>query len=198
MHHGSTSAHVADHLLLLITRSLLAFAFQRWIARSVADTSRNLPHRSTPPRKTAVSDQIDCPTQFADSQERDLRPARSGTMCGCMSADRPSTTLPTSAMRAPSSYSTCCFACLREVYGIEHVTYARNITDVDDKINARAAQEHPDLPLNQAIALVTEKNDQTVPRGHCSAWCSGADSRAACHRPHQPDARYHRATCNLE
>lgn len=30
---------------------------------------------------------------------------------------------------------------LRHVYGAEHVTYVRNITDVDDKINARAAQE---------------------------------------------------------
>ena len=29
---------------------------------------------------------------------------------------------------------------LRHVYGAEHVTYARNFTDVDDKINARAAQ----------------------------------------------------------
>ena len=28
---------------------------------------------------------------------------------------------------------------LRHVYGPDHVTYARNITDVDDKINARAA-----------------------------------------------------------
>ncbi|MDD7908963.1 cysteine--tRNA ligase [Pseudovibrio exalbescens] len=30
---------------------------------------------------------------------------------------------------------------LRLIYGKEHVTYARNITDVDDKINARAAEE---------------------------------------------------------
>ncbi|WP_027258949.1 cysteine--tRNA ligase [Leisingera aquimarina] len=29
---------------------------------------------------------------------------------------------------------------LREVYGAHHVTYARNFTDVDDKINARAAE----------------------------------------------------------
>ncbi len=29
---------------------------------------------------------------------------------------------------------------LREIYGAEHVTYVRNITDVDDKINARAAE----------------------------------------------------------
>jgi len=29
---------------------------------------------------------------------------------------------------------------LREVYGADHVTYVRNLTDVDDKINARAAE----------------------------------------------------------
>ncbi|WP_306256659.1 cysteine--tRNA ligase [Pararhizobium sp. IMCC21322] len=33
------------------------------------------------------------------------------------------------------------FRLLRHLYGPEHVTYARNITDVDDKINARAAKE---------------------------------------------------------
>src|SRR6476469_9196782 len=33
------------------------------------------------------------------------------------------------------------FRLLRHLYGEKHVTYVRNITDVDDKINARAAQE---------------------------------------------------------
>jgi cysteinyl-tRNA synthetase len=46
---------------------------------------------------------------------------------------------------------------LRHVYGEKHVTYARNITDVDDKINARALRDFPDLPLNDAIAKVTQK-----------------------------------------
>jgi cysteinyl-tRNA synthetase len=36
------------------------------------------------------------------------------------------------------------------------VTYVRNITDVDDKINARALRDFPDLPLNEAIRKVTE------------------------------------------
>jgi cysteinyl-tRNA synthetase len=39
--------------------------------------------------------------------------------------------------------------------GQTRVTYVRNITDVDDKINARAAEQYPDLPLNKAIRKVT-------------------------------------------
>ena len=52
------------------------------------------------------------------------------------------------------------FRLLRHLYGADHVTYVRNITDVDDKINARAAEEYPDLPLNEAIRLVTEKTER--------------------------------------
>jgi cysteinyl-tRNA synthetase len=46
---------------------------------------------------------------------------------------------------------------LRHIYGESHVTYVRNITDVDDKINARALRDFPELPLNEAIAKVTAK-----------------------------------------
>ena len=52
------------------------------------------------------------------------------------------------------------FRLLRHLYGAERVTYVRNITDVDDKINARAAEEYPGLPLNEAIRQVTEKTDR--------------------------------------
>ena len=46
---------------------------------------------------------------------------------------------------------------LQHIYGAGHVKYVRNITDVDDKINTRAAEEYPDRPLNEAIAKVTSK-----------------------------------------
>src|SRR6266851_3492628 len=49
------------------------------------------------------------------------------------------------------------FRLLRHLYGAAHVTYVRNITDVDDKINDRAAEEYPGMPLNEAIRKVTEK-----------------------------------------
>jgi cysteinyl-tRNA synthetase len=52
------------------------------------------------------------------------------------------------------------FRLLRHVYGAEHVIYARNVTDVDDKINARAERDYPDLPLNDAIAKVTEETER--------------------------------------
>jgi cysteinyl-tRNA synthetase len=52
------------------------------------------------------------------------------------------------------------FRLLRHLYGAQHVTYVRNITDVDDKINARAAEEYPDLPLNEAIRTVTEQTER--------------------------------------
>ncbi|MBZ9820965.1 cysteine--tRNA ligase [Mesorhizobium sp. CA4] len=55
------------------------------------------------------------------------------------------------------------FRLLRHLYGESHVTYVRNITDVDDKINARALRDFGDdiaagkLSLNDAIRKVTEK-----------------------------------------
>src|ERR1700754_2784500 len=48
------------------------------------------------------------------------------------------------------------FRLLRQVYGADHVTYVRNITDVDDKINKRAARDVQGLPLNEAIRKFTE------------------------------------------
>jgi cysteinyl-tRNA synthetase len=48
------------------------------------------------------------------------------------------------------------FRLLRHLYGPQHVRYVRNITDVDDKINARAAEEYPTLALNAAIRQITE------------------------------------------
>ena len=52
------------------------------------------------------------------------------------------------------------FRLLRHIYGADHVIYVRNITDVDDKINARAERDYPDLPLNEAIAKVTEATER--------------------------------------
>ncbi|HEX9904061.1 MAG TPA: cysteine--tRNA ligase [Propylenella sp.] len=75
------------------------------------------------------------------------------------------------------------FRLLRHLYGETHVTYVRNITDVDDKINARAAEEYPDLPLNEAIRRVTEPTERQF---HADADALG------CLRPtHEPRATEH-------
>ncbi len=52
------------------------------------------------------------------------------------------------------------FRLLRHLYGADHVIYTRNITDVEDKINARAERDYPNLPFNEAIAKVTEATER--------------------------------------
>ncbi|HEX2631488.1 MAG TPA: cysteine--tRNA ligase [Bradyrhizobium sp.] len=52
------------------------------------------------------------------------------------------------------------FRLLRHLYGEQHVTYVRNITDVDDKINERATRDFPGMPLNEAIRKVTEQTEK--------------------------------------
>jgi cysteinyl-tRNA synthetase len=47
------------------------------------------------------------------------------------------------------------FRLLRHIYGADHVTYVRNITDVDDKINARAAERG--IPISE-LTKDTYKN----------------------------------------
>ena len=47
------------------------------------------------------------------------------------------------------------FRLLRHIYGADHVTYVRNITDVDDKINARAAERGVSI---QDVTEETYKN----------------------------------------
>jgi len=56
------------------------------------------------------------------------------------------------------------FRLLRHLYGADHVSYVRNITDVDDKINDRAARDFPGLPLNEAIRKVTEETGRQFHR----------------------------------
>jgi len=74
---------------------------------------------------------------------------------------------------------------LRHLYGTEHVTYVRNITDVDDKINARALRDHPELPLNEAIAKVTQRTADQFHEDVAALGClePNHEPRATAHVP---------------
>jgi cysteinyl-tRNA synthetase len=52
------------------------------------------------------------------------------------------------------------FRLLRHVYGEDRVTYVRNLTDVEDKINDRAAERFPDMPPLDAIARLTRETTE--------------------------------------
>ena len=76
------------------------------------------------------------------------------------------------------------FRLLRAEYGPDKVTYVRNITDIDDKINARAAER------GEEIAALTQRARRRSSMDRCrGAGQPGADGRAAGHRPHPGDDR---------
>ncbi|MCX7890187.1 MAG: cysteine--tRNA ligase [Rhodobacteraceae bacterium] len=75
------------------------------------------------------------------------------------------------------------FRLLRHVYGAGHVTYVRNFTDVDDKINARAAEMKAagdGRPLNGIIRSLT---DETIAWYHADM-----DALGALRPTHEPRA----------
>ena len=59
------------------------------------------------------------------------------------------------------------FRLLRHLYGAEHVTYVRNVTDVDDKINARAAERG--VPIRDITE--DERPSSSTPTSRRSACC---------------------------
>jgi cysteinyl-tRNA synthetase len=90
------------------------------------------------------------------------------------------------------------FRLLRHLYGEDRVTYVRNITDVDDKINARALRdfgseiEAGTMSLNDAIRQVTEKTADQYHADMDGAGRLRPDRGAARHRAHRPDDRHDR------
>ena len=72
---------------------------------------------------------------------------------------------------------------LRHVYGADHVTYVRNFTDVDDKINASALarqQAGDPRPLEE---LIRERTEETIGWYHADM-----DALGALRPDHEPRA----------
>ncbi len=72
---------------------------------------------------------------------------------------------------------------LRHVYGADHVTYVRNFTDVDDKINAEALRRQRAGSPGTLEELITERASETIAWYHADMDALGAS------RPdHEPRA----------
>ena len=62
------------------------------------------------------------------------------------------------------------FRLLRHIYGADHVIYVRNITDVDDKINARAERDYPTAAAQRGDRQGDGGDRAPVPRRRCRSW----------------------------
>ena len=75
------------------------------------------------------------------------------------------------------------FRLLRHVYGAGHVTYVRNFTDVDDKINATALARKEAGASGSLEALIAERTEETIRWYH-----EDMDALGALRPTHEPRA----------
>jgi cysteinyl-tRNA synthetase len=75
---------------------------------------------------------------------------------------------------------------LRHVYGAGHVTYVRNFTDVDDKINAEAQRRKAMGRVETLEALIRERTEETIAWYHADMDALGA-LRPAIHEDRSPE-----------
>jgi cysteinyl-tRNA synthetase len=66
------------------------------------------------------------------------------------------------------------FRLLRQVYGADHVTYVRNITDVDDKINAEALRRQQAGVPGTLEELIAGRTEETIAWYHADMAALGA------------------------
>src|SRR5690606_5977321 len=75
------------------------------------------------------------------------------------------------------------FRLLRHVYGADHVTYVRNFTDVDDKINAEAQRRKGLGDPRSLEELIRERTEETIRWYH-----EDMDALGALRPTHEPRA----------
>ena len=75
------------------------------------------------------------------------------------------------------------FRLLRHVYGPDHVTYVRNFTDVDDKINATALQRQQAGAVGTLEELIQQRTEETIGWYHADM-----DALGAMRPTHEPRA----------
>ena len=75
------------------------------------------------------------------------------------------------------------FRLLRHVYGADHVTYVRNFTDVDDKINAEALRRQQAGAAGTLEDLIRERTEETIGWYHADM-----DALGALRPTHEPRA----------
>ncbi|MGH6873258.1 MAG: cysteine--tRNA ligase [Rhizomicrobium sp.] len=65
------------------------------------------------------------------------------------------------------------FRLLRHLYGEAHVTYVRNITDIDDKINARAAERAAgrNIPILDVVREITDETGRVYAEDVAALGC---------------------------
>ena len=66
------------------------------------------------------------------------------------------------------------FRLLRHVYGADHVSYVRNFTDLDDKINATALQRQQAGAEGTLEALIHQRTEETIGWYHADMDALGA------------------------
>ena len=72
---------------------------------------------------------------------------------------------------------------LRETYGADHVTYVRNFTDVDDRINETARKRKEAGAEGTLEQLIAERSDETIAWYH-----EDMDALGAMRPDHEPRA----------
>ena len=81
------------------------------------------------------------------------------------------------------------FRLLRHLYGEGHVIYTRNITDVDDKINARASARLSRSPAQRGDRQSDGGDRAAISRRRRRSRRAAADARTARHAIYRHDAR---------